>query len=150
MSAWRRAGFSGGGGTPPVQAAAINGDTSGDFTTASAAFVDVPGAVLSFTTAARRVKLGYVGTWLCDDATGVISFGFAVDGVQQGGGTSGLWRQRNPAVSIRTGVSLVFMTASLSAGAHTFKIQVLTTAGNLTVENNAANAFHFWAEECFT
>lgn len=141
-----------GGSFTAVQASSVTGDGSGNLTNSTTgSWVDVTSASITFTTTARRVKLGFIGVAANDNASGLTSFTFDVDGSPQGG-TLGLVRDQMDGTASRfRNVSFTFMTAALTAASHTFKVQWRVSTGTSTLLNASASAvWHFWAEECPT
>lgn len=109
--------------------------------TTSAAFVDMTGVTITMSTNAAAAEVGFVGSFnISVAATAVVTL--LVDGTNQGDATQGL--QHVPATAAtNAGISLVFRTATLSAGSHTFKLQYKTSAGTLTL----LAGWSFWAVE---
>lgn len=118
----------------PAWTALVSGrvtDTTGDKTTTSTSFVDLPNATLTLVTGARRclvVLSGFGG----DGTTGkYCRFNVVIDGVGQGG-TYGITANRGASASQDMNNSFTFVTDVLSAGSHTIKIQWSVDAGTGT------------------
>jgi hypothetical protein len=133
----------------PVNAAA-SGDGSANVTTTSTSFVDLTGASLTVTTLARKVKLHFYCITSNSSADALNSFVVLIDAaIPQGVGSLGNTRSQEHTATVVHNVAFTFMTAPLSAGSHTFKVQWRVSAGTGTV-NNGTNVWHFWVEECWS
>lgn len=122
--------------------------TAGDVTTTSTTLVDLTGASITITTAARRVLLTFTCTTQNTNTPTFNTFQFDVDGTGQFGTstTSGV-AKRNNAGSETDAFSMSFLTGVLSAGSHTFKVQWCVNANTGTVRGNTTNPYHFSAVE---
>lgn len=123
--------------------------TGGDFTTTSGtlAAVDTTNARLSLTTGANRVLVGVSGS-MGINSTGEWYFGLRLDGTEEGG-TDGIFTGQSTSGSNNLkGLSFTWLTATLSAGAHTFDLSYKSSGGNtLTVSANSGRPLHMWAIE---
>ena len=118
----------------------LNQVEASSFNTASTSFVDVTGLTITVTVVAdTRVLLLFNGP-VCNDTLGeYVCLTFTVDGSNIGG-TDGLTFIRQPVAGYFQNASLVFVTVALSAGSHTFKVQVRTTVGTATINSGATRA----------
>lgn len=102
--------------------------TNGDFATTSTSFVDVTGLTATITTAARRAQISFIGNVTNDtggDAHTCVTL--LIDGVNQGG-TDGLVIN-HPDTGRRQNASFTLPSDVLTAGSHTFKIQLKVRTG---------------------
>jgi hypothetical protein len=129
--------YTGGGGTN--QAGRDGPITSANKTTTSTTFVDVDATDFSITltTAAKRVLIGFVGA-VQTNATAIVSLDIDIDGSRQGG-DFGLTRT-SMATTIANNMSFTYMSDTLTAASHTFKLQWRTTAGTATLLSVSTNA----------
>lgn len=118
--------------------------TAGGYTTTSTTFVDVDAtnAIVTITTGARRCLIVFSG--LVDNLTAdaYTSFDVAIDTVRQGGSFGLVWVRENPA-SNRANPSFSYLSAALSAGAHTFKLQWRVSAGTAELAADANGPLQF-------
>lgn len=113
-----------GGSSGVVQASTVT-ITSGDLTTSSNTFVDLTGATITMTTGAHRCLVifsasGHAPSGGSENA----AVDLAIDGTRQGQ-TYGLVINQGPSggSNINMNFSFSYLTGSLSAASHTFKIQ---------------------------
>jgi len=137
---------SGGGFTPAVGVVNLN---SGNVTSTSSTFVDITGCTITMTTGAHRVLLGFSGSIENSAVLDYVMLDFLVDGTQQFGGASGRqWRAQ--AANAAEHGDMTFLTAALTAGSHTFKVQWKEVGGTGTMLLRADGtnyAAQFWAIE---
>jgi len=109
--------------------------TAGDYTTTSTTFVDVDSTnfSLTFTTGARRVMLGLVGSCASSGTNSSVVFDVTVDGARQGGTSWGMQRTQIYTATAVVDCSFVFVTDALSAASHTFKLQWRASADTATL-----------------
>jgi len=110
---------SGGGFTPAVGVVNL---TSGNVSSTSGTFVDITGLSITITTGAHRVLLGFSGSIEQSLANEYAMLDFLIDGAQAFGGTHGR-SLRFAAGNTAEHADMTFLTAALSAGSHTFKVQ---------------------------
>lgn len=114
-------------------ASARNVVTAGDYTTTSTSFVNVDltagTGTLTVTTGARRCLVVMSCIAYCDAADGYVCMDLTVDGVRQGT-TLGLVCARYATTATRSNLSMIYPTAVLSAGSHTFNLQWRVSGGN--------------------
>lgn len=98
--------------------------TSANYTTSSTTFADIDGTNLAFTftTKARRVLIGMMGSVTVNNVAGEVSFDVTVDGVRQGH-DFGIVYMQMAVVGEYMNASFSYLTDLLSAGSHTFKLQ---------------------------
>jgi len=130
-------GGGGGGGATNLQSARYK-RTSGDYTTTSTTFVDVDSTNFSFTftTGARRVLLGLVGSCANSGTNSSVVFDVTVDGTRQGGTNWGMQRTQIYTATAVVDCSFTYLTDTLSAGSHTFKLQWRASADTATLEGS--------------
>jgi hypothetical protein len=109
--------------------------TAGDYTTTSTTFVDVDATnfALTFTTGARRVMIGLVGSCANSATNSSVVFDVTVDGTRQGGTSWGLQRTQIYTATAVVDCSFVYITAALTAASHTFKLQWRASADTATL-----------------
>lgn len=117
--------------------------TGGNLTTSSTSFVDLTGATVTLTTGARRC-LVLLQCYAFNSSSGNAEYyDVAVDGVLQGGteGLANVYQISGGADD--HSVTLAYVTAALSAGAHTIKVQWKVSGGTGTTRasSNAPIAF---------
>ncbi len=121
--------------------------TTGDVSTSSASFVDATGITVTITTGAHRCRVGFVGVANVTSAAAEACIDLAIDGTRQGG-TLGLVHQSGPNVSgYNEDMSFTYLTAVLTAAAHTFKIQYKTSGGTVGLYASASSPAVLWVEE---
>ena len=129
-----------GGGSSGVGATALASAavtlTSGNLTTGSTTFVDATGLTVTPTTGAHKLLIVFTGQ-ISNSSAGVQTIlTFLVDGVNQGvaisGGAGGLVNISNGAGFI-SNASMSFVTAAVTAAAHTVKVQWAVSAGTGTL-----------------
>lgn len=124
----------------PMPQSAAYKRTSGNYTTTSTSFADIDGTnmALTITTRARRVLIGFVGSWY-NSGTNTMAIDFTVDGTRVGG-DFGLapWNINHAGNAIP--ICPTFLTDVLSAGAHTFKVQWKVSGGTGTMQGATAGA----------
>lgn len=123
--------------------------SSGNYTGMTGSFADLTGATLTITTLARRVLVGVVGAGQCGTASDAFALDIDIDGARQGG-TNGLMGIREDGASHRQNLSFTYLTAALSAGSHTFKVQGkrIVGSGTITIFMDSSDAvFTFWVQE---
>lgn len=132
--------------------------TSGDYTITGAGsntFADVDGTNMSFTftTGARRVLLGFAGSGTVDNVAGIIFMDVTVDGTRQGGDAGIVWFNQHATASERMNLSFTWLTDTLSAASHTFKLQwrQTNTTHTATIMGNGTGGAHaeFYAIELY-
>jgi hypothetical protein len=106
--------------------------TSGDLTTSSTSFTDATGLTTTITTGAHRCLVMFCGTVLVQANTDV-SVDLAIDGTRQGQTHGLIISGNNASNSVYYNESFTYLTDSLSAASHTFKIQWKTTSGTGTL-----------------
>lgn len=121
--------------------------TGADFSTTSTSFVDVTSASLTITTKARPARVGVVGTWINSTAGSINYVDVDVDGTKQSGVANGLLDYRENTGNYRSNMSFVQQTAALSAGSHTFKIQMRVNANTGTIISSGGDSFFMWVGE---
>jgi len=110
--------------------------TTGDITTASNTFVDLTGVTVTITTAAHRCLCVFSAS-IKNTAIGNGQFvTLLVDGTNQGG-TNGLIELDCAGTAFYGNAGFSFVTASLTAASHTFKIQWRVGAGTSTCQASA-------------
>ena len=110
--------------------------TAGDYTIASATFADVDGTNFShtITTGARRVLVTFSGTIQSSVAGDQFALDVLLDGVSISGGTSGfVFGTMLTTANRGVNASFSFITAAMSAGSHTFKLQWRRALGSGTL-----------------
>lgn len=114
--------------------------TSGDITTTNTNFEDMTGLTVSVTTGARRCLVSVAGV-IANTASGrELDVDIAIDGSRQGG-TKGLLDTYSTGANFNSNVSFSYLTAALTAGAHTIKLQWRTSAGTSTARASSASPF---------
>lgn len=96
--------------------------SSGDLTTSSTSFVDATGLTTTLTTGAHRCLVLFSGTAQNNTTQANTCIDIAIDGTRQGQGF-GLVHADNNGGSLNLNMSFSYLTAALSAGSHTIKIQ---------------------------
>lgn len=125
-----------------VTAGAVN-RTTGDITTTSTSLTDLTDASITITTGATRVLLTFTASTMNSSAEAYNFFNFVVDGALQNG-TAGIKAQQSEVGgSEEQGFSMTFLTAPLTAGSHTFKVQWKVSTGTGTVRGDTATPYHF-------
>lgn len=112
--------------------------------TTSTSFVAITGASLSLTTVGGRVLMGFVASITHGTANANNPFDFYIDGTGQGHATNGLTIIGIPGTTPAYSVSMVCLSAPLSATSHTITVRWRTTAGTVTLTDAASC---FWAIE---
>jgi len=123
--------------------------TAGNYTTTSATFVDVDATnlALSITTGARRCMVGFTGT-LAHSGTVNIFLDLLVDGTSVSGST-GVLLVKPPGTN--DPASFTWLTTTLTAASHTFKLQWKTTSATATLYGTGGGgpAAQFWVAEMY-
>lgn len=97
--------------------------------TTSASQVDLTDMSLAPTLAGSSiVVVTFTGTFGCDSTSGVVVVYLNLDGIDQGE----IGRAQSPTVNLGMTVAGTWPLSGIAAGAHTFKIRWLTTAGTAT------------------
>lgn len=107
--------------------------TDGAFSTNSTSFVDITGASVTLTTGASRVLVSVSASGSCDTANGYLCIDVVIDGSSQGQTFGVMTTRANTAAGQDTNLSFTYLSAVLSAGSHTIKLQLRTTTGNASV-----------------
>lgn len=131
-----------GGGAQSARAVISAGDYT---TTTSANFVDVDGTnlALTITTGAHRVMVGLAAT-ASVTAGDQIALTVAVDGTDQGG-SLGIVRILSGGSNMDA--SFTYLTDTLTAASHTFKLRYRTSAGTATLRASSSINLIFWVVE---
>lgn len=106
--------------------------TAGDITTTSATFADATGMSITMTTGARRVMIAVVASSHCTASTNNM-LDIDIDGARVGSTTYGtcLVTGQN---TFNRNMSFTYITDVLSAGSHTFKLQLAReSSGTMTL-----------------
>ena len=125
-----------GGGSGSTVAAGTTRLTSGDVTGLnSTSFADVTGVTVTVTTGARRalvcVSMVYIMT--ATGSAGTVTFDLAIDSTRVGQ-TYGLWNfDFANGESINRTCTFTFLTDTLSAASHVFKVQYKVSTGTMKV-----------------
>lgn len=131
----------------PTYGAASYKKADASYSTTSTTFVDVDGTNMSLTitTGARRVLIGFVGSVRNDTAGQSVALDVTVDGTRQGN-DHGLVSVAN---STSANGSFSYLTAALSAGSHTFKLQycVVGSGTARVFGSSTSEAAQFWVQE---
>lgn len=131
----------------PTLASAKANVSSGAYTTTSSTFVDADATnlSLSITTGARRVLIGFTGTIKNDTSGKSAAIDVTLDGTRVGN-DQGLLRIANTSGA---SAAFTFLTDVLSAGSHTFKIQIAAIGGGTTTLYATAGVSpaHFYVQE---
>lgn len=137
-----------GGGATALQSARYV-RTSGDYTITGAgsntfADVDSTNLSLTITTGAHRVLIGFVGSGTVDNAAGIIFMDVTVDGTRQGGDAGLIWFNQHATGSERFNLSFTYLTDTLTAASHTFKLQwrQTTTSHTASLMGNGTGGAH--------
>ncbi len=97
------------------------------FTTTSGTFVDVTGLSITVTTGANRVLL--MSSFSTEISTASYEcFTFDIDGTDVGG-SNGLFRHQLPNANQPIAVCMYYLTNTLSAASHTFKVNMFAASG---------------------
>lgn len=123
--------------------------TAGDLTTSSTSFVDATGMSITMTTGANRVLIGVIAIGAVNTNQEYIELTIDVDGTPQGG-TRGLTRARfSTAAQDNRNLSFTYLTDTLTAASHTFKLQWKVVNGNTGTlfATSAAQPLTMWAVE---
>lgn len=126
--------------------------TAGNYTTTSTTFVDVDATnlALTITTGARKVMIGLsAGATHNTNATNLF-LDVAVDGTRQGSATTGLAYLTVSTAGHTYNPSFTYLSNTLTAGSHTFKLQWCTNAGQATLYGGTtapALPLTFWVQE---
>lgn len=145
-------GLAGGGGGASNLASARYQRTSGNYTTTSTSFVDVDptNMALTIATGARRVLIGFTGSCF-NSGPDTVFFDVAIDGTRMGG-AFGLMGENEGTGAYRN-LSFFEVSAVLSAGSHTFKLQWRNVNGTTTTMPGAtaSSSTHptFWVVELY-
>jgi hypothetical protein len=99
--------------------------SGGNFTTSATTFTDVTGFSITITTGARRCLVTFTGSIACNNVAGGIGLTVDIDGVNQGGASGGLMFFGTPAANEHHNGSFSYLTDTLTAASHTFKLQML-------------------------
>ncbi len=138
---------SGGGFTPAVGVVNL---TSGNVTSSSSTFADITGLSITMTTGAHRVLIGLSASMeVTTNNSQYVMLDFTVDSTRQFTGNSGrAFRASN--ADAANHLDMTFLTAALSAGSHTFKVQWrnIDNATQMLLRADGTNyAAQFWAIE---
>lgn len=142
-----------GNAPPTLNYAHVELNEVSDLTTSSTSFGDIATSVLtlSLTTTGNPVKVGFVGSINCN-STYSVYLDITLDGTRQGGDDGIMFSDLGGADT--TPYSLVYIIPSVSAAAHTIKIQwkVSNVSATATLyagagTSNADVHPQFWAEE---
>lgn len=106
--------------------------SGGNYTGTAGTFADVTSASVTITTLARRCLVGCTVTAQVGTANDGVALDIDIDGSRQGG-TNGLTGMRNASTGHRQNLSFTYMTDTLSAASHTFKLQSKRIAGSGTI-----------------
>lgn len=124
-SEWLPAG--GGAGAASALQSARYVRSAGDYTyTGATAFADIDATnlALTITTGARKVLIGFQGVAASNNAAGAMFFDVDLDGARLGGANNGLlYIPQHATGSELVNVSFTYLTATLTADSHTFKLQ---------------------------
>lgn len=131
---------------PPLAAQGRVVRTAGDVSTTSTSFVDLTDASITLTTTARPVLIGLTGSCQNSIQGQNVMFDLDIDGTRQGG-TNGLANLQADAANAQMTIGLTYLTASLSAGSHTFKIQWRISSGTGTIQASSTQPYVFWVTE---
>jgi hypothetical protein len=114
---------------PPQSAAYTR--TAGNYTTNTASMTDIDGTniAFTFTTRARRVVVGQMGSVAINNAGGEVAFDVLVDGTPQGS-SFGIVYMQAAVVGEYMNCSFTYLTDVLTAASHTFKIQWRVSSGH--------------------
>ena len=127
--------------------------TSGNYTyTGSVAFANVDNTNMNFTftTGARRVMVGFVGTVASDNTAGAVGFDVELDGARLGGTTGGLHIISQAVANELMNGSFCYVTDTLTAASHTFKLQWNNANTGHTITMRGADPFaEFYAVELY-
>jgi len=119
--------------------------TAAQPSTTSGSFVDVDSSlVLSFTTVGAAFLIGFAGVWKVTTGGADCCMDVEIDGSRIGHSTQGVTFMTAPSANYALPVSWQ-QIRTLSAGAHTLKLQWRVTAGTLSF--NMTGNSHFYAIE---
>lgn len=121
MSPIERSAGGGGGSASIIQVSQVS-LTSGNLTTSSTTFVDATGVTTTITTGAHRCLVLFSAAGFNNTSGDNIAVDLAIDGTRQGQAYGLTLGQSTGAAAISHNLSFTFLTAALSAAAHTFKI----------------------------
>lgn len=119
-----------GGGAASDLASARYVRSSGNYTITGAgstsfADVDATNLSLAITTGARRVMVVVQAVGSVSDGSGAIGLDINLDGARLGGTTGGLVHRQVAAANENENLSFTYITDTLTAASHTFKLQWL-------------------------
>jgi hypothetical protein len=134
-----RHGMPASGGLPTMGSGSASRN-SGDVTTTSTSFADVTGMSITMTTVGGPVLLSF-NCVNYNSTTAVNCFDFTVDGTRQNPSAAfGLVALTSPAGGPNMALSMVWLTAALSAASHTFTVQwKVNVASTGTVRADGTN-----------
>jgi hypothetical protein len=104
--------------------------TAGDISVSSTSFVDATSMTLTQTTGARRVLVTVIASSGAIGASSVLSLDIDIDGSRQGQ----VYGLTSVGVGPIGNLSFTYLTAALSAGSHTFKLQTRTDLSACTLK----------------
>lgn len=134
-----------GGGTALVGSRVVR--TAANLTTTSTTFVDATSMSITLTTGAHQALIGVVCLAEHDTAGDNVKLQLDVDGTALGG-TDGVANVRWDTASYRQNMSFTWMTAALTAAAHTFKLQFATrAAGTAVLHASGTQSLVLWVQE---
>lgn len=122
--------------------------TSGNVSITGTTFIDVTGLSITVTTGARRCLVGYAGSVFhaTSGATGRLDL--AIDGTRVGGTNGGLMEFKTATTNQYGNGSFTFLTDTLTAASHTFKIQANTSVGTFQIIADGTDSKAiFWVQE---
>lgn len=114
--------------------------STADFTTDQPTFQNVTDAVVTMTTGKNPVMILVSGSWKSGSANSARYANITIDGTSQGG-TDGLLQDRQEATgNVYSLLSLYYFSAPLTAGSHTFRLQIKGPGGlvAVTIQGGAA------------
>lgn len=107
---------------------------SGDFTTTSTTYTDLTGITTTITTKGGGLDL-FFSCVMFSSTPAQSRFQVLIDGVASGV----LGQHFNSSTTVPSQFSVFHHIVAQSAGSHTIKLQVLTTAGTLTIKGSSAS-----------
>lgn len=118
--------------------------------TTSAAFIDVPGAAVTLTTGASHIKVTAAGGNITAAAAGkYLTLGLNIDGVDvEGGADLDDFMATGAGIPVIP-MALTYISAALTAGAHTIKLRMRSADGvtSVSVNASAGNPLFLYVEE---
>lgn len=137
--------FGSGGGFAGTQNRVVL--TSGSLSTTSTSFTDATGLSITMSTGAKRCLVGFTGVVYHNSNAQGIYIQLDIDGTDMGGTYGLVGEYTLTGASDLHNASFVYLTDTLTAASHTFKIQWRVTSGTGNLVANSDNPATLWVVE---